>query len=413
MCPVFERWLRSGICFEDIGAVDVLLMDMEWHRDAGDQPLFAMLERLNPSGTLQRVLRQASQGSALPQFARFATYRCTSVPQERAKGSRGLNENRWLQRGDQSKLWSQHGSQSHWDRIAMLVEHVDSRAAAGFRVSPDRVVLDIERFATDKGRWLKIAGGLKAEVMDWVFLKRPQHDAEVLVELGTFIGYTAIRLGCSICRSYLHTPVMTLEIDPLQACIARHFVNLAGLARCVEVCIGQVRDLLPRLVEDFGSRSMSFAFLDYKGNAFHEDMGSIERLGLACPAAHSLADNTVSPGCPLYVWRMAHSTSWSLTAWCVEEFLEPEQEDWMLMSELQRPTAGEPGPAAPASWCGLAWTTEHIRRRAEGMRPAEGFLSAGDRAAFAQLVRCHYTSFGIEAIPWSLRDRANAVVAKP
>merc|ERR1711920_813263 len=112
----------------------------------------------------------------------------------------------------------------------------------------------------------------------------------------------------------------------------------------------------------------------------------MENLCLLCPDSHLLADNTVSPGCPLFVWRMMHSEVWATTAWCVEEFMEPEQEDWMMVAKFHRLAMGRQ-TSAPVSWHTLAWNTEHIRRRAEGMRPAAGFLNSIDRVRFAQLVR--------------------------
>mmetsp|Transcript_47615 Transcript_47615/g.149642 ORF Transcript_47615/g.149642 Transcript_47615/m.149642 type:complete len:110 (-) Transcript_47615:63-392(-) len=98
---------------------------------------------------------------------------------------------------------------------------------------------------------------------------------------------------------------------------------------------------------------------------------------------------------------MLHEQAWQATAWRVEEFLEPDQEDWMLLAVLAaRPEGRAAGPPVPASWRSLAWQTEHARRRAEGMRPAQGFLRAEERVALAQHVRRHYASFGIEAVPW-------------
>lgn len=390
-----QRWLQGGVAFEDIGAKDVLSMHLQWDRDDRENELLSMVEHVVPFGAVRDAVGKASGGKSVPCFVRFHADELSQAGKPYALESH--------QTGVEPKLlWSQHGSRSHWERIASLIERVD---LCSERLSWGSVAEAIERFALDKGRWLKIAGGLKAEVLDWSCTGRPRWPGELLLELGTFVGFTAVRLaGAAGGRVAL----VTMEVDLIQACVARHFIDLAGLSAAAEVWTGQAKDLLARVLEEFGQGATSFAFLDHKGNIFHEDVCTAELLGLLGPGMHLLADNTVSPGCPLYVWRMVHEPAWQATAWRVEEFLEPEQEDWMLLAVLTTPAQGRPGPPAPASWRGLAWQTEHARRRAEGARPAQGFLAAAERVDFAGRVRHHYASFGLEALPWAGAQHAAA-----
>merc|ERR1712232_32234 len=134
----------------------------------------------------------------------------------------------------------------------------------------------------------------------------------------------------------------------VQACIARHFVDLAGCSQLVEVCIGQVKDVVPKIVEDFGSSALGFIFMDYKGSIFHTDLEFLEQLGALAVDAIEVADNVALPGAPLLLWSLAFSPSWSLTTYAMMEFLEPNTEDWMAMGEYLGP-AGNP-PAAPVQW---------------------------------------------------------------
>ena len=83
-----------------------------------------------------------------------------------------------------------------------------------------------------------------------------------------------IELNCSI--FFVHCRVITVEVDPVQGCIARHHIDLAGLSCFAELWTGQFRDILPRPVEEFGARSLGLAFLDYKGTIFHEDLATME-----------------------------------------------------------------------------------------------------------------------------------------
>merc|ERR1712139_89560 len=86
------------------------------------------------------------------------------------------------------------------------------------------------------------------------------------------------------------------------------------------------------------------------------------------------------------------------------EFLEPNTEDWMAFGLYQGPLG--PVPSAPASWHRLSWHTDHMRRRASGMRPTEGDMFEEDRVAYSRHVRRHFRAAGIEAMPWCVPEAA-------
>jgi len=83
--------------------------------------------------------------------------------------------------------WSPCGSEVHWAKLAMLVEHVEDSCGEG---SPERFLCAVEVFAL--AQWLKVAGGRKGALIE-EHLGRAPHG--IVVELGTFVGYTTIRLG--------------------------------------------------------------------------------------------------------------------------------------------------------------------------------------------------------------------------
>merc|ERR1712222_216262 len=59
-------------------------------------------------------------------------------------------------------------------------------------------------------------------------------------------------------------------------------------------------------------------------------------------------------------------------------------------------------PHAPPGWQRLSWHTDHMRRRAQGMRPTEsGGMAEVDRISYARYIRDHYIAAGIEATPWT------------
>mmetsp|Transcript_36868 Transcript_36868/g.102308 ORF Transcript_36868/g.102308 Transcript_36868/m.102308 type:complete len:267 (-) Transcript_36868:63-863(-) len=265
----------------------------------------------------------------------------------------------------------------------------------------------MEAFAQSREHWLKVAGGAKAEVLEGMFASRAWGPYEVALECGTFVGYTASRLAVQMCRQgagSASSRIMTIEVNPVHACIARHFLDLAGLAQVVEVSVGQVRDVLPRLVESFGVRALGFVFMDYKGSIFHADLELLELLGALGRRCIVVADNVALPGAPLLLWHLAFGPSWDLQAYAMMEFLEHNTEDWVAVGTYQG-RAGDP-PPAPASWHRLSWHTDHMRRRAGGLRPTEGDMFEEDRVAYSRHIRRHFLAAGIQASPWSGPGRA-------
>merc|ERR1712137_299830 len=111
--------------------------------------------------------------------------------------------------------------------------------------------------------------------------------------------------------------------------------------------------------------------------------------------AIEVADNVALPGAPLLLWHLAFCPSWTLTAYAMMEFLEPNTEDWMALGRY-RGHAGK-APTPPKSWERLSWHTDHMRRRAGGLRPTEGDMFEEDRVAYSRHVRRHFLAAGIEA----------------
>lgn len=123
-------------------------------------------------------------------------------------------------------------------KIMAVVKHVESRIDTGSTTSFHSA---IESFAMhSEGQWLKVAGGQKAEVLQGLSAQTPC--VGLALELGTFVGYTASRLGAMFAARHVRGSVNTVECDPVHAFVASHFVNLVALRALVEVRLGMVRD---------------------------------------------------------------------------------------------------------------------------------------------------------------------------
>lgn len=313
-----------------------------------------------------------------------------------------------MQRYQVLEKWKQPGSGNHWEKLGALASFVDERlpprAAATSPAAGAAALLRIlETFAQSREHWLKVAGGAKGEVLEHLCLSRHWAPYEVAVECGTFVGYSAARLAAKLWRlrpTACRPSVVTFELDPIQACLARHFLDIAGLSSFVEVSIGQARDLVLKLAESFGWLCVGFVFMDHKGSIFHTDLMLMERMFVLAPNSLEVADNVALPGAPLLLWHLALSSAWELTAYAMMEFFEPNTEDWMAIGQLTAPPVVQPSDA-PRTWQRLSWHTDHMRRRACGYRPTEGDMFEADRVAYSRYVRRHFNAAGIDATPWA------------
>lgn len=228
-----------------------------------------------------------------------------------------------------------------YHKLAQLAEFVETSLACS---NDDAQVANtmlqaMERFSAGVGQWLKVAGGGKADLLETVLSVQGSLKAwELVVELGLFVGYSAVRM-CQTTRSSFALPVriLSLEVDPVHALVARHFLNLS---RClVEVWVGQAVDTETRIPEDLGA---GLVFMDHRGTRFQEDIRIFQSMlpciggGLAV-----VADNVLKPGAPVCAWRAAvQSASLGCTnLWSLPEFVQEASEDWMLAQDLARTDA--------------------------------------------------------------------------
>lgn len=258
-------------------------------------------------------------------------------------------------------------------KLGMLLEHLETRIfevnATGDSggVSAEWVLGEIDKFSQGLGKWLKVAGDEKSEILTHSIASRPMTEHKTMVEFGSFVGYTATRMGRSVEVTYEKgyadgsilfedsrlqgaNRVTSMEMDPIHACIARHVIDIAKLSHIVEVWIGQVKDLIPRLGEEFGDFTLNMVFMDQRGTTFHDDLSQLEELKLLGPQCRLVADNTVKPGAPVYCWHTTVSECYETTNYSLNEFLESTIEDWQVVSDFQGPLAGGAGRKRPMPW---------------------------------------------------------------
>lgn len=219
-----------------------------------------------------------------------------------------------------------------FSKLALLVHSLE---AGGYYGSPEAVLEGVERFVIAGQRWLKIAGGSKAELLEVATQRRQLTKEEVCVEFGCFVGYTAVRLGSlqnSRAQGRTGTRVVSCEFELVHVRLSQYSLGLARLSHIAEVWPGHVPLITPRFTEAFGSYSAAFQFMDHKGTRFHEDRRHFEALKLYSPGACVVCDNVVHPGAPEYLWAVLGDSQHC--CWSLEEFAQLEDlEDWQSVHD--------------------------------------------------------------------------------
>mmetsp|Transcript_28164 Transcript_28164/g.50840 ORF Transcript_28164/g.50840 Transcript_28164/m.50840 type:complete len:971 (-) Transcript_28164:50-2962(-) len=207
--------------------------------------------------------------------------------------------------------------------------------------------------------WLKVAGGEKACVIDNVIT---QQRPKLILEFGTYVGYTSTRMALQV-REW-GGQVVTMEMDPVNATIARNHIQMAGLSDVVTVQLGHSDDAVQNVLEQFGERSVDMVFMDQRGTAFHDDAQRLEQINLLAEGAVLVADNVLKPGAPYHVWRICSMPHYKTDIIDLREFGSAPVEDWMTVSWLRRGESYGKVPAELRELTALARESDRFRLRA-------------------------------------------------
>ncbi len=154
------------------------------------------------------------------------------------------------------------------------------------RLGADDAALEAALAASDAAGLPKIA--VSPAHGKWLNLMAQAIGAKRILEVGTLGGYSAIWLARAVGEG---GKVVTLEIDPKHADVARGSIATAGLADRVDIRVGPAIDTLPLLA---GEPAFDFSFIDAdkESNADYFAWA----LKLSRPGALIIVDNVVREG---------------------------------------------------------------------------------------------------------------------
>jgi catechol O-methyltransferase len=194
-------------------------------------------------------------------------------------------------------------------REAAAVEYVLKHARAG---DIDDVLATIDRFAYDKSLLINV-GDEKGALLDAAVRRA---DPEVALELGTYVGYGALRIA----RAAPAAMVYSVELAEANAVNARQIWAHAGVADRVTCVVGTISDgghTLDELAGEhsFTARALDFLFIDHDKDAYLADLQSILDRDWLHTGSIVVADNVKWPGAPKYreYMRQQQGKQWNTT----------------------------------------------------------------------------------------------------
>lgn len=167
------------------------------------------------------------------------------------------------------------------------------------RNNPDVICDAMDEFAAQTDFLINIGPDKGHKVVDLIAETKPK----VFVELGGYVGYSAILFGKAVRDAHAggEKPVFwSLEADPLFAGIAMNLVDLAGLSDIVKIVTGPAVESLARLEKEGKISSIDMLFLDHVEQLYHTDLQVVESLELLKKGSVLVADNVLRPGAPEY-----------------------------------------------------------------------------------------------------------------
>jgi catechol O-methyltransferase len=135
-----------------------------------------------------------------------------------------------------------------------------------------------------------------------------QRKPSVMIELGGYVGYSAILFGDAI-RKNGGKQYLSIEKNPEMAAVATQLVDLAGLRDVVRVVVGSSDEVLKELIVEKKEISLvELIFMDHWQDLYLPDLWLLEDLNVLIPGSSLLlADNVIMPGAPKYL-EWVHAT---------------------------------------------------------------------------------------------------------
>ncbi|KXN72957.1 S-adenosyl-L-methionine-dependent methyltransferase [Conidiobolus coronatus NRRL 28638] len=137
--------------------------------------------------------------------------------------------------------------------------------------------------------WIMTVGDNKGKM---VVDQLTKHNPKIGVELGTYIGYSAVMF------------------DPIMVSVAAKVVEFSGLRDYVTILRGDLAKNIPILKQKYKVENADFMFIDQMKDLYTSDFVLAEQSGLFNKDTLIVADNIKSPGAPEFLAFMEQNNKY-------------------------------------------------------------------------------------------------------
>lgn len=137
--------------------------------------------------------------------------------------------------------------------------------------------------------WLPILGDEKGSILDAAV---QQFNPKVALELGTYCGYSAIKIASKMTKP--DSKLVSVEMNSDNCAIARALINHAGLSSKVTVLKGKLNEVCVELEELLTKRGVlyfDFIFMDQFKNCYLQDLLLLKEKGMIGKGTGIVADS--------------------------------------------------------------------------------------------------------------------------
>ena len=146
--------------------------------------------------------------------------------------------------------------------------------------NPKSILQTIDNFVLESGHFLMNVGPEKGEILrDHLLKSKPNN----VIELGTFIGYSAVLISSTIGEK---SKLTSIDSDSHSIEIAKELINFAGLDDKVNLMHGSAEEIIPEL-----NFNADFVFIDHAKKKYLSDLKLLEREEIIIKNCTVFADN--------------------------------------------------------------------------------------------------------------------------
>ena len=146
--------------------------------------------------------------------------------------------------------------------------------------NPKSILQTIDNFVLESGQFLMNVGPEKGEILrDHLLKSKPNN----VIELGTFIGYSAVLISSTIGEK---SKLTSIDSDSHSIEIAKELINFAGLDDKVNLMHGSAEEIIPDL-----NFNADFVFIDHAKKKYLSDLKLLETEEIIIKNCTVFADN--------------------------------------------------------------------------------------------------------------------------